>query len=39
MSIGAIMGIVAFVGLFGAWVVLPTFLRKRHERGLETSEE
>lgn len=25
-----ILGIVAFVVLFGAWVVVPTILKKRH---------
>ena len=39
MSIAAVMAIVAFVGLFSAWVILPTFLRKRHQQGLEASEE
>jgi hypothetical protein len=31
---------VAFVGLFCAWVIVPTILRKRHARNTEvTSEE
>ena len=27
-----ILGGVAFAGLFTAWVVVPTYIRKRHER-------
>ena len=30
MSIEAILAAVTFVGLFVAWVVLPTRLKKRH---------
>lgn len=30
MTVEAILGIVFFVGLFVAWVIVPTQLRKRH---------
>jgi hypothetical protein len=31
MSIEAILAIAAFVVLFGAWVIVPSRLRKHHE--------
>ena len=34
----AIFGVIAFVVLFGAWVVVPTIVKKRHAAGEETSE-
>ena len=34
----AIFGIIAFVVLFGAWVVIPTIVKKRHTTNEETAE-
>ena len=34
----AIFGVIAFVVLFGTWVVLPSIVRKRHAAGEETGE-
>jgi hypothetical protein len=34
----AVFGIAAFIVLFGAWVVIPTIVRKRHAAGEETGE-
>jgi len=31
MSVPLIAAIVSFVGLFAAWVVLPSFLKKHHD--------
>ena len=31
MPAGAALAIVVFAGMFAAWAVLPTFLKKRHE--------
>ena len=30
MTIEAILAVASFIGLFGAWVILPSQLRKRH---------
>jgi hypothetical protein len=35
MPVGAIFAIVAFVAMFGAWVVLPSFLRRRHAQRVQ----
>jgi len=36
MSVEAILAVASFVVLFGAWVILPSRLRKRH---VEKTEE
>ncbi len=35
MPVEAILAAVAFIGLFGAWVILPSRLRKRHAEKTE----
>ena len=35
MSTEALIAILAFVGMFGTWAVLPTFLKKRHAGRIE----
>jgi hypothetical protein len=35
---GAIFGAVAFVVLFGAWVIVPTVVKKRHASDEETGK-
>lgn len=32
MSVTVILAIATFTGLFTAWVILPSFLRKRHAK-------
>jgi hypothetical protein len=34
----AIFGIIAFVVLFGAWVIIPSIVKKRHAASEETGE-
>jgi len=34
----AILGGAAFVGLFTAWVVIPSYVKKRHERKAQNEE-
>ena len=38
MSTEAIIAIIAFVGLFVAWVILPNRIKKHHEAAEEASE-
>ena len=35
MSAGAAVALLAFIGMFGVWVVIPTFVKKRHEKRLD----
>jgi len=39
MPVEAAAAIVTFVGLFTAWVILPSRLRKRHANRVEETEE
>jgi hypothetical protein len=39
MPMQAIAAIIAFVVLFGVWVILPSRLKKRHESKAEEIEE
>jgi hypothetical protein len=39
MSMQIIAAIVAFVVLFGVWVIVPSRLKKRHESKVEEVEE
>ena len=34
----AVFGIIAFVVLFGAWVIIPTIVKKRHTANEETTD-
>ncbi len=34
----AIFGVIAFVVLFGTWVIVPSLVKKRHAAGEETGE-
>ena len=38
MSVTAIAAIIAFVVLFGAWVIIPSRLKKRHESKVDIEE-
>jgi hypothetical protein len=39
MSTTAIAAIASFVVLFGAWVIIPSLLKKRHENAHKVEEE
>ena len=38
MSVEIIVAIVSFIILFALWVVVPTFIKKRHAVEVETEE-
>jgi len=39
MSVTAVAAIASFVVLFGAWVILPSLLKRRHSEKIEADKE
>ena len=35
MSMGAIVALLAFAGMFAVWVVIPTLVKRRHVKQIE----